>query len=424
MVEAVTLDGPELDDFRRRAREWLVAHAPPQRDDSERDERPTTGAAAADAAKPDEQSSVKRAQQLQGELFDAGFAGITWPVDYGGRGLSTVHQIAFDEEASGFDLGLGVTFTITFGMCGPTILACGTAEQKRQYIPPMLRGEEIWCQLFSEPGAGSDVAGLQSRAVLDGDEWVLSGQKVWTSGAHYARFGLVVARTDVDVPKHQGITMFVVDMQLPGITIRPLRQMTGDAHFNEVFFDRVRIPVDRVVGEVNGGWRAAITTLMNERVSIGAGGRQNTFEPLLALARQHGRASDALVRQRLVDLFIREHVLDYIGQRIRTAVISGTVPGPQGSIAKLAGAQLAKRAASLGVDLLGPRGVAWQPGDELATAVAGRLLSSPGSSIAGGTDEIQKNIVGERVLGLPKEPQVDRDIPFRDVPVNVATPRG
>ena len=252
---------------------------------------------------------------------------------------------------------------------------------------------------------------------------MLNGQKVWTSGAHYSSFGLVVARTDVDVPKHQGITMFVLDMHLPGVTIRPLRQMTGGAHFNEVFFDQVRIPEDCVVGDVNGGWRAAVTTLMNERVSIGAGGRGSTFEPLLALAHRHGRVTDALIRQRLADVYIRERVLDYIGQRIRSAVMSGAVPGPQGSIAKLAVAQLTKRAAGLGVDLLGCRGTAWEPGDELAVAVAGRLLASPGSSIAGGTDEIQKNIVGERVLGLPKEPQVDRDIPFREVAANAPVPR-
>ncbi|HLY81943.1 MAG TPA: acyl-CoA dehydrogenase family protein [Acidimicrobiales bacterium] len=408
---------PDLDDFRLRAREWLSSHAPRQKDDGDGDD-------ALGVPGEDEQASVMRAQKLQGELFEAGLAGITWPVEYGGQGLTVAHQIAFDEQASHFELGLGNTFTITFGMCGPTILACGTVEQKRRYIAPMLRGEEIWSQLFSEPGAGSDVAGLQSRAVRDGDEWVLNGQKVWTSGAHYSSFGLVVARTDVDVPKHQGITMFILDMHLPGVTIRPLRQMTGGAHFNEVFFDQVRIPADCVVGEVNGGWRAAVTTLMNERVSIGAGGRASTFEPLLALAHRHGRVTDAVIRQRLADVYIRERVLDYIGQRIRSAVMSGAVPGPQGSIAKLAVAQLTKRGASLGVDLLGCRGTAWEPGDEPALAVAARLLASPGSSIAGGTDEVLKNIVGERVLGLPKEPQVDRDIPFREVAANAPVARG
>jgi alkylation response protein AidB-like acyl-CoA dehydrogenase len=400
-----TLESPDVSAFRDRARAWLAEHAPRQRSEAD---------SGTDLA-PDADLLVKRAKEFQGQLFGAGFAGITWPVEYGGQGLTIVHQIAFDEEAAGFDLPTGMTFAVTFGMCGPTILTCGTEEQKRRYIPAMLRGEEIWCQLFSEPGAGSDVAGLQSRAVRDGDEWVLTGQKVWTSGAHHARFGLVIARTDPDRPKHQGITMFVVDMAARGVTIRPLRQMTGGSHFNEVFFDEVRVGDGDVVGDVNGGWRASITTLMNERVSIGAGGRQSLFGPLLAVAKRHGHRDDPVVRQRLADVYVRERVLGYIGQRIRATVVSGGIPGPEGSIAKIAGAALVKRAANLATDLLGSGGVAWVAGDREASGVAERLLASPGSSIAGGTDEIQKNIIGERVLGLPKEPQVDRDIPFREV---------
>jgi alkylation response protein AidB-like acyl-CoA dehydrogenase len=415
MAQATTIESPDLSAFRDRVGDWLAEHAPRRPDGTGRGDDQAPDADLPHYSKLDQAGVVKQAQEFQAGLFEAGFAGITWPVQYGGQGLTILHQIAFDEEAAGFDLPTGTTFAVTFGMCGPTILTCGTEQQKGRYIPAMLRGDEIWCQLFSEPGAGSDVAGLQSRAVRDGGEWIITGQKVWTSGAHHARFGLVIARTDPDLPKHQGITMFVIDMAAHGVTIRPLRQMTGGSHFNEVFFDGVRVPDSSVVGDVNGGWRASITTLMNERVSIGAGGRRGLFGPLLALAHRQGHRGDPNIRQRLADVYTRERVLGFIGQRIRAAVVSGAIPGPEGSIAKIAGAQLGKRAASLATDLLGCAGVAWTAGDRLAAAVAEALLASPGGSIAGGTDEIQKNIVGERVLGLPKEPQVDRDMPFRDV---------
>ena len=281
----------------------------------------------------------------------------------------------------------------------------------------------MWCQLFSEPGAGSDVASLQSRAVRDGDEFVLNGQKVWTTGAHYCDFGIVIARTDPDLPKHRGISMFICDMKAPGVTVKPLRQITGGSSFNEVFFDDARIPADNLVGEMNEGWRAAITMLMNERVAIGGGtagggGRATTgFDAFVTLARQRGLDQDRRVRNRLADMYIKRTVLGYIGMQIREAFKAGRDPGPVGSIAKLFGAQLARETSDLGIELAGAGGIAWSPEDGRADRWSMAVLQAPASAIAGGTNEVQRNIIGERVLGLPKDPQVDRDMPFRDIPV-------
>ena len=405
---------PEQGAFRERARAWLAENATPRRVVAEDDETR--------AHAPAETDLVTRVKEFQPRLHDAGFAGITWPSEYGGQGFTNREQQIFNEEAAGYELPSGV-LTIGLGMCGPTILSHGTERQKQRYIRPMLRAEEIWCQMFSEPGAGSDVAGLQSRAVRDGDEWVLNGQKVWTSGAHYCDFGIVIARTDPDLPKHRGITMFVLDMHAPGVTVKPLRQMNGASNFNEVFFDDVRIPADEVLGEVNEGWRASITTLMNERVAIGAGGgggggRGEGIRNLLRMAKERGLDADPVIRQELAELYIRQTVLGYIGLRIRAAVRSGKVPGPEGSIAKLASAQISKRSAGLGMAIAGVGGAAWDDEDRRGSRWAQTLLSAPSSSIAGGTDEVQRNIIGERVLGLPKDPQVDRDIPFREVLVN------
>ncbi len=408
----------DLEAFRRRVRAFLDEHAPqpaPRRDDG------AGGPVGASPLAPAGEDAVARAQRFQALLFDAGLAGITWPVEYGGRGLSQAHQRVFNEEVAGREVPTGI-YTIGHGMCGPTILEHGTEEQKQRYIRPMLRGEEIWCQLFSEPGAGSDVASLQSRAVRDGDEYVLSGQKVWTSGAHYCHYGIVIARTDPDQPKHRGISMFIVDMKAPGVTVRPLRQITGGSNFNEVFFDDVRIPADHLVGGLNEGWRASITMLMNERVAIGAGGAGRNrgtggVTPYVRAARERGLDRDPVIRQGLAELYTRQQIQGYIGMRVREAVRTGRAPGPEGSVAKLFGAQLARFASDLGMRIAGTAGVAWEPGDQGAERWSMAVLSAPGSAIAGGTNEIQRNIIGERVLGLPKDPQVDRDVPFRDLKV-------
>jgi alkylation response protein AidB-like acyl-CoA dehydrogenase len=392
---------------RERAREWLEANAHRRSEDGR-----------------GWSWDLASAKELQGRLHDAGLAGISWPTAYGGQGLTVADERAFDEEAAEYELPTGA-FTIGLGMCGPTLLDLGSEELKLRYIRPMLRGEEIWCQLFSEPGAGSDVASLQTRAVRDGDYWVLSGQKVWTTGAQHSDFGAVIARTNPDVPKHEGITMFVVDMHALGVAVRPLRDMTGGAPFNEVFFDSVRIPGDHVIGTVDQGWPAAVRMLMHERVSIG--GRTRTrgsasgFETLVEEVRERGLNGDPLVRERLVDLYTRERLLHLFGSRLAQEARAGRNPGSRGSVGKLAGAELARFSASLAAELLGADAIAWDASDSEARRWAGALLGAPALGIAGGTDEVQRNIIGDRVLGLPREPQVDRDVPFRELRVGTRT---
>jgi alkylation response protein AidB-like acyl-CoA dehydrogenase len=413
MTSAVTTRQDGLVDeaeFRVRVRTFLEEHAPRARrgDDGEGQ------LAAAD------QGILERARVYQAALFDAGLAGLTWPKEYGGQGLPGRYQTIFNEEATDFRPPSFI-YVIGFGMCIPTVLAHGTEDLKQRYVRPGARGEEVWCQLFSEPAAGSDVASLRSTAVRDGDEWVLNGQKVWTSGAHYCDYGIVLARTNPDVPKHKGLSMFIVDMRAPGVTIRPLRQMNGAANFNEVFFDGVRLRADHILGDPGEGWRVALTTLMNERVAIGAGQSTEKTTPLtpisshLEMARSRGLTNDPVIRQELADLLIRYWVLDMVGLRIRGAVAAGRVPGPEGSVAKLIGALLSKRSAEVACHVAGASATAWSEDDGSVPFATQMVLSAPGIGIAGGTNEVMRNILGERVLGLPKEPQVDRDIPFRDL---------
>jgi alkylation response protein AidB-like acyl-CoA dehydrogenase len=393
----------DADSFRTSARRWLDANAPRRAD-----------------GEPARAWDLVSARAFQASLHDAGLAGISWPAAYGGQGLTAADERAFDEEARDFELPYGF-FAIGLGMCGPTLLDLGGEELKQRYIRPLLRGEEIWCQLFSEPGAGSDVAGLQTRAVRDGGEWVVSGQKVWTSRAEDAEYGAVIARTNPDVPKHDGITMFVVDMHARGVTVRPLRDMTGGATFNEVFFDEVRIPGDHVIGEVDSGWAAAVRMLMHERVSIGGRTRGRTsatgFESLVQEVRAHGLDRDPVARQRLAELYVRERLLHLFGSRLAQEARAGRNPGSRGSVGKLAGAELARFSAGVAAELLGGDAIAWDPADREARRWAGALLAAPASAIAGGTNEVQRNIIGDRVLGLPREPQVDRDVPFRELRV-------
>ncbi|MGP4016956.1 acyl-CoA dehydrogenase family protein [Saccharopolyspora sp. 5N708] len=396
-----------VDEFRVKAREFLASNAPP----------PLGDRAPAEV--------LQEAKRFQAAAYDAGLIGITWPAEYGGAGLTAAEQQAYDEEAAHFDLPSG-PFMVGVGMCGPTLLDLGTPEQKSRYLPPLLRGEEIWCQLFSEPGAGSDVASLQTRAVREGDEWVINGQKVWTSGAQWSDFGALLARTDPDVPKHRGITMFAIDMHAPGVTVRPLRDMTGRAPFNEVYFDDVRIPADAVIGEVGGGWLAAVTMLGHERVAIGGSVRRGSdplaYDNLVALARRLGRAADPVVRGRLAEIYAREQVLGLFNSRLRQEADAGSPPGARGSVSKLAGALLLWRAVDTAGLIAGPELTAWEPGDSAAEEIAIAINATPSSSIAGGSNQIQRNIIGERILGLPKEPQADRDVPFRDLKVGTQRP--
>jgi alkylation response protein AidB-like acyl-CoA dehydrogenase len=393
-------------DYRAAARAWLRENAP------------------GPLAALDPAELLRVAHEFQAALYDAGYVGITWPTEVGGQGLGPAEQQIFGEEAAQFELP-SYPFIIGLGMCGPTLLDLGTPAQKARYLRPMLRGEEIWCQLFSEPGAGSDVASLQTRAVRDGDAWVVNGQKVWTTNAQWADFGALLARTDPDRPKHAGITMFIVDMHAPGVTVRPLRDMSGRAPFNEVYFDDVRIPADdevgSVIGEVNRGWQAAVTMLGHERVSIGASRRPRSspleFAALVELARRTGADRDPLARDRLADLYAHERALELFNTRMRQETAAGHPPGARGSVAKLAGALLLRRAIETAGVLAGTGAAAWEPDDERAGELALGIRSAPAAGIAGGTNEIQRGIIGERILGLPKEPQVDRDVPFRELKV-------
>jgi alkylation response protein AidB-like acyl-CoA dehydrogenase len=395
----------DVAEFRRRARAWLAANAPRKADADSLDADPGV-------------AGIAEQKAFQAKLYDAGFAGITWPREYGGQGLTNAEQIAFSEEARDFALPTSA-FIIGLGMPGPTILELGSEEQKKRYLPKMLRGEEIWCQLFSEPGAGSDVASLTTTAVRDGDEWILSGQKVWTSGAQYSDFGAVIARTDPTVPKHAGITMFIIDMRIQGVTVRPLKVATGTAPFNEVFFDQVRLPAGSVIGEVNKGWAAAVVMLRNERVAIGTSSAPRMsplgYDSLSQLAVRLGRDGDADLRRRLAELYARERAVRLFARLLREEAMAGRDPGPRGSVAKLAGAELGMFAAEVAGQVLGPA-VAGFESDEVR-AVVTAIVAVPGGSIAGGTNEIQRNIIGERVLGLPKDPGVDRNTPFNQLRV-------
>jgi len=392
--------------FRSKARAWLEANAPHN-----------AGTDAAASAEPGA-AAIAEQKAFQAKLYDAGFAGITWPQEYGGQGLTNAEQIAFSEETRDFALPTGV-FVIGLGMPGPTILDLGTEQQKRRYLPKMLRGEEIWCQLFSEPDAGSDVASLTTSAVRDGDGWTLNGQKVWTSVAQYSDFGAVIARTDPAVPKHAGITMFILDMHAPGVTVRPLKVATGESPFNEVFFDQVRLPADSVIGEVNKGWSAAVTMLRHERVTIGTLPTPRTsplaHDSLSRLAALLGRDTGTPLGRQLAELYARERAVAAFGQMLREEAMAGRDPGPRGSIAKLAGAELSQFAATVASQVLDAE-IVGSVSEAARTAVTA-IVAAPGGSIAGGTNEIQRNIIGERVLGLPKDPGFDRDTPFNQLRV-------
>ncbi len=356
---------------------------------------------------------IARARAWQAAKFDAGLAKITWESEFGGRGGSAEQQIIFNQEEAAQKTPPDI-FTVGLNFVGPTLRAHGTREQKEQYLRSLLRGDTIWCQMFSEPNAGSDSAGLATRAIRDGDEWILDGQKVWTSGAHLADYGEVLCRTNAEVPKHQGITAFIVDLRSPGVTVRPLQQMTGTAEFNEVFLEGVRVPHENVIGEVDDGWHVAVTTLMNERSSIG-GGRSgpSTLPARLAdLARRRGTL-DHITRQRIVDIWIQSELGRYLSLRTLTAALQGRRPGPEGSVAKLGTTKLNVEAAQLGIDLLGPAGMLAE-GDDARWVR--KFLWSPAHRIGGGTDEVNRNIVAERALGLPGEPRTDDTLPWNQVP--------
>ena len=402
-----------LAEFRAHVRTWLGENAPPKRLRTDFGELDRT----------EEAEAVATARRFQAALFDAGLAGLTWPTEYGGRGLGPEYQRVYVEEAAPYEMPERY-FRISIGSVGPTLLQLGTETQKRELVPKILRGDLTFCQLFSEPGAGSDLAGLQTRAVRDGDGWVINGQKVWTSGAHRADRGVLIARTDPDVPKHAGLTMFILDMKAPGVMVRPLRQITGETHFNEVFLDDARIPLDDVLGEIGEGWKCSTALLMNERVAIGTAvgggpsGEVENFALLLELARRRDLQADPVIRQELADLYIRQRCLGLLRQRSQAAIRAGRPAGPTGSVAKLATAETSQRSGQLALRLAAAGGQAWLPDNGEAGRWSHLALTTRSRSIGGGTSEIQRNIIGERALGLPREPDPSRSTPFRDLVVN------
>jgi len=367
-----------------------------------------------------EAAKVAAAKAWQKVRYDNGFGWITGPSEFGGRGLSSLHDLVYDGLEAEYDVpDTAVLSLIGLGMIGPTILAHGTEELQKRYLPAMYAGDIIACQLFSEPGAGSDLAGLTTRAVRDGDGWLLNGQKVWTSVAHHAAIGLALCRTDPDKPKHKGITAFVVDMSAPGVDIRPLRQMSGGAEFNEVFLTDVHVPDDHRLGPVDGGWGVALTTLMNERASVGgegagAAGRAVGLPFLTELLRANGRLDDAAVRRRLAELFADQSATEYLNHQALRRFRAGEQPGPEASVSKLMYAQNLTRGAHFAAEVIGPRLVA-DTGEWGTFSWTELLLATPALRILGGTEEIMKNILAERVLGLPKEPSIDNKSPFREL---------
>lgn len=356
----------------------------------------------------EERAEVAAAKAWKAKEFDAGFGWIVGPEEHGGRALPTAYDRAYRELAAGYETPPMVPFAIGLGMVAPTILAHAIPEVRERYLRPMHRGDIVGCQLFSEPIAGSDLAGIRTRAVRDGDEWVLTGQKVWTSGAQYSDIGEIITRTSPDKPKHKGLTMFLVDMRAAGVDVRPLRQMTGGASFNEVFFEEVRVHDSHRLGDTDEGWTVALTTLMNERAAIGggAGFRGTGFSRYREMARHFDAGADRVVRDRLADVYVQSQVAALTNLRAMAKITAGQLPGPEMSIAKLASTQNMQRVVAMLGQILGPRLIA-DTGEWGTYAWAEYILGIPGARIAGGTDEVMRNIVGERVLGLPKEPKAD-----------------
>jgi alkylation response protein AidB-like acyl-CoA dehydrogenase len=398
---------PEEKEFRAEARAWLEARATRRRPGTD----PEHFYSSSDTSKEADAAHVRACKQWQQTLYDAGWAGIAWPEEFGGRGGQPWQQRIFNEEQARFDVAAGV-FAVGIAMAGPTIIAWGTEEQQQRFLTPMLTGEHVWCQLFSEPGAGSDLAGLRTRAVPDGDQWILNGQKVWTSGAHHSDWGLLLARTDLDAPKHKGITAFLLDMHAPGIEVRPLRQINGMAHFNEVFFTDVAIPDECRLGPVNEGWRVAQTMLGNERAMIGSGGRVG-WRDIVMLAQRSGVSDDPVLRQQLAHSYTRLQLIKWLGWRSRSRKDHGI--GPEASVLKLAASRRQELDGSLVIALQGAAGMLYD-GDAPANGYwQQQFLMQWSSRIGGGTEQIQRNVIGERVLGLPGEPRVDKDVAFREL---------
>jgi alkylation response protein AidB-like acyl-CoA dehydrogenase len=407
----------EVAAFRLRARKWLREHMPPH---------PGPGWIADDGER------WRSARELQRRLWDGGFAGLCFPKEYGGQGLTPAHQRAFDQEAAPYEMPLLIDIP-TLGIIAPTLLDFGSEEQKRRHLPAILRGDEVWVQLLSEPTGGSDLASVITRATPDGEGFRLSGSKIWTSGAYAADYGLCVARTNWEVPKHDGITVLIVAIDQPGVTVERIRGVAGDDEFCQEFFDEVHIPKQDVVGQVGAGWTVVQGLLGHERNSMGGsspyvGGPNRGATPgartdLVSLARSVGRTRDPFVRQCVGEGRVLALVQEHTSRRVMGAMARGELPPAAGAILRLMGARHGVRRTDLALEIAAIGAGVWRPGDATG-AVGVRYLARQGSELGGGSTEIQRNIVSERVLGMPREPAADRGVPFRDVRRNAMPTRG
>ncbi|MFN3585131.1 acyl-CoA dehydrogenase family protein [Phenylobacterium sp.] len=402
-------DTPEEAAFRAKVQAWLKENAPKH------------------AATDDPEGggdSLAASKAWQAKKAAAGFAQITWPKEWGGPGGTPIQQVIFNQEEAKYPTPPNV-FQIGLGMCVPTVMTFADDETKKRFVGPALRGEEIWCQLFSEPSGGSDVAAARTRAVRVDDgsgDWIIDGQKVWTTGAQFSDFGIVVTRTDPDAPKHKGLTMFWIDMHDPGVEVRPIHQMSGGSGFNEVFFTGVRVKDSQRLGAVNDGWRVSLVTLMNERLAVGGpsgAGWAQFLEAARGIAGIDGAPAikDQALREKLADWYVQTEGLKHTRNRTITALSRGQTPGPESSIGKVVSALQMQELANSAIEMLDQYGIINDPDlAPLKGAFHGSLMFAPGLRIAGGTDEILKNIIAERVLGLPGDIRVDKDIAFKDLP--------
>jgi alkylation response protein AidB-like acyl-CoA dehydrogenase len=406
-------DTPQEAAFRAQARQWIDANAP-------KEFEAELSRASLGRIKLRKHDIVAVAKAWQRKKSEGGWVCLHWPKEYGGRGATPVERVIWQQE-EGVYFKLTSPFQIGEGMCGPTLMTYGSEADKRRYLPKIASGEEIWCQLFSEPAGGSDVAGLRTRAEADGDHWIINGQKIWTSGAHYADYGILITRTDPNVPKHKGLTMFFIDMKSRGVEVRPIKQANGMQEFNEVFFTNLRVPDTQRIGAVGDGWNVSLTTLMNERMTIGARlatGFSEIFEFCCDLMTEQGLAiDDRATRSKLANWAVKNSGLKYTSMRSISALSKGERPGPENSIGKLVAGSMLQDIAMYAMDLQGANGLLNDP--ETADAAGqfqAMVMSSPSARIAGGTDEILRNIIAERVLGLPGDIRVDKDVPFNKIP--------
>ncbi len=400
-------DTPEEAAYRTEVRAWLNANAP------RRSGAPDTGLG--------DPVSMDAAKAWQRKKAEAGYTCITWPKAWGGGGGKAWQSVIFGQEEAKIDTP-GNPFAIGLGMCVPTIMATGNDADKERFVKPAVLGEEIWCQLFSEPAGGSDVASVRTRAVPKGGDWIINGQKVWTSGAHYSDFGLLLTRTDPEAAKHKGMTMFWIDMHAPGVEVRPIHQMSGASNFNEVYFTDLKVTDAQRVGEVGDGWKVALVTLMNERLSVGGGGggssHRRVFKLAADIATLAGPAmKDAALRQKIAEWFVQSEGLKYTTYRTMTALSRGQTPGPESSIAKIVSAGVMQDMANTALEIEDQFGIIADPAlAPIQAAFQMTLMAAPGLRIAGGTDEILRNIIAERVLGMPQDVRLDKGVPFKDVP--------